>query len=444
MLSKKFLIICAVCLFLVGTPALAKTTALSDLEEIHNISKIVNEPGKPFDRNHWAYQSLKQLSEKYGLLYGKSAEQFASDKPLSRNEAAVILVNLLGKIEKEKPTVDEVDQKQFQIMKNEFSQELTVLAGRVEKLENADKHTFKASLSEDNNITGVMQLLYNGSITNGDNGVPQNFSIPTIDIGLKGKIREHLFYTITTFPSRNFNSSANGLLGDAYVSTDILKNHIVYFGQKRKPIGVEGAQSSYTLETINRSQISRTFGDKRDTGVTITSERGLIDYYGGIYNGNTINSTDNNATLEYVATVAINPLYKTPQYGELKIGGTYDHARTTFSSNLFGVFGKYKYKKFTLLAEYAKKDRYNNTDTPAEGWFIHGAYNFNDKWQLITRFDKFDGNLHPGRQYQNEYTFGVNRYFNSYKLKTMCNYIYIQNPNNIDSNRIMLLTQYMF
>jgi len=430
-----------------GMPAYAEGTSLSDLEAYHQAKNVITEPGREFDKNHWAYQSLEYLTNKYGLLLGNKDEKFSGNTPLTRNEAAVILVNLVGKIEKEKSVLSDVDREKITTMKNEFSNELTYLTGRIEKLEQADKRSVKYGFAESTVVKGAIQAQYTGNIDGkGLDGRASNFSIPTVDVTLTGQIRPHLDYFINTFPSRNFTSATNGLLGDVWLATDIIPYTKLYFGQKRKPLGLEGMQSPYTLDTIERAQISRIFGDKRDTGITAIGNWKFIDYAAGTYNGNGINSNDTNSGQEMAAMITFNALYNYPEYGSLKLGGVFDHNRTTFSNKLYGGIAQYisPNKKFKLQGELMEKDGYLAANQKAGGFYIHSTYFLTDKLELVTRYDLFNPDYRMNKDRKTEYTFGSNYYFYDHNLVLQGDFVYVENQLGDDSKRVMLMTQYMF
>lgn len=444
MFTKKFVAFGIATTLLVSMPAFSKSTSLSDLQAVKNARHLAAQSGKEFDKNHWAYQSLEHLSNKYGLdLSGK--------ENLTRNEAAILLVNLVGKIEEKQAELTDSEKMQIKIMQNEFNKELTMLTGRIEKVEEAQKRTFKAAIGENHQLFGAIQAGFTGNFEGrGTDNTPSNFSIPVVDMTMKGKIQDHVFYNINIFPSRNFTSTALGLLGDVYVATDIVDKHNIVLGQKRKPIGLEGSQSPYTLETIRRAQIARTFGDKRDRGITVYGDWGLIDYAGGVYNGSGINTTDNDGSLEYTFIASVNPFHKNPENGELKLGGTFNHGRTTYATtlldhNTYGFFAKYKYKKLLLQGEYMQKGRHLTANQTASGFYGHASYFVTDDWQVVGRVDRFDPNRSDSaaRNFVNEYTVGVNKYFNDHKLKVQCNLIYSQHAAGPDSKKIMLLSQYL-
>ena len=441
--------LCALAVFATA-PAVAGKTNFSELEK--ETLKIATGDKNAIDSDHWVYTNLKTISKKYGLLIDPSENKLNGNSPLTRNEAAVLLVNLTGKIEQDRVELTEAEKTRIEILKSELNKELTSLAGRIEKLETSvtnleAKKTVGFAHAESLKLMGAIQAQYTGNFGKGLDRRASNFSIPVVDISLKGKIHDHLDFFINTFPSRNYDSAANGTLGDVWLSTDIVPNSRLYIGQKRKPLGMEGMQSPYTLETIERAQIARKLGDKRDSGLTLIGSVNCFDYATGVYNGSGINSTDSqNSDMEYALMATINPLYKFSEYGTLKLGGVYDHGKTTYTNNLYGFVGQYKSsdKKFLLQGEALKKDGYLAASQKASGWYLHTSYFFTDKLQLLARFDRFDQNLSGAQDVINEYTLGSNYYFSNHNLKLMTDLVYVQNKQGSDSRRVLVKTQYRF
>lgn len=75
----------------------------------------------------WAYGALGNLIEKYGCIAGMTDSTFAGGKTLTRFEAAALLNACLERV------TENTDE--LQRLANEFRDELTVLQGRVAKLE---------------------------------------------------------------------------------------------------------------------------------------------------------------------------------------------------------------------------------------------------------------------------------------------------------------------
>ena len=79
---------------------------------------------KPGD---WAYQALGNLVEKYGCVAGEGNLTFRGGQPMTRFEAAALLSSCLDRVTE---VTDELQR-----LLNDFSKELSILKGRVAKLE---------------------------------------------------------------------------------------------------------------------------------------------------------------------------------------------------------------------------------------------------------------------------------------------------------------------
>ena len=87
-------------MLLLNSKTFAKTTTMEELEDLSLSRAEKVDKSKIIDKNHWAYKTLEDITIKYGLLMGKPCDKFNGTGSFTRNEAAFILVNLVGKIEK--------------------------------------------------------------------------------------------------------------------------------------------------------------------------------------------------------------------------------------------------------------------------------------------------------------------------------------------------------
>ncbi len=450
MLKKKALALAVITSLTMGLPVLAQSVSLTDLQAVQQANLVIKQPGQSIDKSHWAYKSLKYLSNKYGLMLGDEKSQFAGDRPLTRDEAAVILVNLVGKIEKDKSKLSDVDKEKINTMKNEFSSELDALTGRVatlegsvSKLEKSDKRSVKYGFADTTQISGAIQVKYTGNIHGqGEEAQPQNFSAPIVDMTFKGKIREHLDYCINTFPSRGSGS----ILGDVWLATDIVPHTKLYVGQTRKPLGLEGMQSPYTNDTIEKAQLARNFSDVRDLGITAKGKWSAVEYALGTYNGEGMNAIETNSGLELASMATVDLLHWTPDLGTLKVGGVYDYNNTSYKNRIYGAIGQYisPNEKFKLQSEYAMKNGYGLGNIKADGFYVKSAYSLTDKLELVGSFDRFNPNQAINDNELYEYTLGANYYFFNHNLKLMSDLVYVQNRAGDDSHRLLVMTQYRF
>lgn len=436
----------------------------------NNESFLINQ-NNLLDNNHWAYKTLENISKKHGIIVGNSNEKFDLNKPLSRNEAAVLLISLVGKIQEDKIQISEAEKVQLDILRQEFKNDLDKLTGRVNSLENSvsqlngsiqklesnDKKSIKVNIGEDFKIRGAFQFRYAGAVNKGVDNYATNFRLPLTELDFVGKLNKNLHYLAILVPSRNYDSSTNGVLSDAYVMTDKIKNHKIFLGLLRTPIGYEGVIPPFYLDFPDKAQISRNFSDFRDLGVKISGSYPVIDYSLSTFNGNNYNRNDtNNSSLAYGGWVVLKPFYKMPKFGKLEIGGgNYSGKYSKFSGTSYtgdmaqstnSLYSSYEYKRNKITAEWSGKKGYNVSERKASGWYLEEALFLNKKKtsQLVARFDMFDPNHSLNNDKQSEYTLGYNHYIHGQNLKVQLDAVHVNNEAGKDSDRFILQTQYMF
>ena len=236
---------------------------------------------------------------------------------------------------------------------------------------------------------------------------------------------------------------------DLYVESHRIHNHTLLVGNSRPGVGIEGAQSPYTLPFINRSQISRHFGNARKFGVRLKGNYSLVDYDMGGYSSDTF-FTEFFPGTEFNGWVNLKPLGKTDgRYGKLVLGGGIAGGqRNTSDFFVTGTYLGYEYKKFWTRMEYANADGSNGSTgfshKKRQGWYITMGYHFTKKLEAIARYDEFDPDKNISNNNKREYTAGINYYIKGQALKLILNYVFCQNQVQADSHRILLGTQIAF
>lgn len=440
-------------------PVSAESIALSELNDfsIENISP--SSGAKSIDKSHWAYKTLENISKNYGLLIGEPGKSFDTQVPISRSEAALMVVSMAGQIDKKNVKLTEAEKAKVEILQQEFRAEIdrmesdiALLKGRVTALESRDRKLLGYNYGEDFKITGGMQAAFYGNITKGDRGVPSNFSLPYAEVGVSGKIRDHIEYVAKIIPTRNFNTSPNTILEDAYIKTDIIPHHNLYVGQTWVPFGIESSTNTLNIDFIEYSQIANAIGQNLDTGIMAQGDWGFIDYKAGAYNGSGKNINDQDNALTLAGQFTLKPLYKHPEYGNLQLGGSilggragynYTNSLTSHKVNGYGAHASYGIGKLTLKGEFLSFYGVTDFANRCEGWYGDIKYQLTDKMQLLGRVDILDPRTKITSDGASAYTLGSN-YLLSDNLLLMLNYSYVASKTGKDSNRLGLLTQVMF
>lgn len=457
MIKRSFLIVVLAAIS-INSSALAKTVSVSELQDLPPANLTIADPGKTFNKNHWAYKTLENISKKYGLLVGQPSEKFDASKPLTRNEAAVLLVSLVGKIEQDKLQLSDIEKDRIEILKQELGDEIQALTGRVaavetsvnnlqgsvSRLQEADSSNVKVGFGEKFKLTGSAQARFNGNIRRGADRTPPNFTIPLAELGFNGKIRPHLNLVANFQPGRYYDGATKTMMGDLFVSTDIVPHHTFYMGQARIPIGYEGTASSLITDAVVKSQIARNFSDKRDIGIKTAGNWKYLDYYVGAFNGTRYTSADNNSDMDIASWVNFKPLASHPEFGKFILGGGYTVGNGNWSYNNFGGYAEYNLKKYTAKFEYGRQNGYLAHGRDSQGFYVTNLYNLTPKVQLVTKIDRFDPNVDTSRNMITELTGGANYFMSNNNIKLQLNYVYVVNRSANNSQRIVAQTQYNF
>jgi len=343
--------------------------------------------------------------------------------------------------------------------RSRFYNSITKTANDVYKLQIEDTSK-PASLFEDLTTfkyeSGPIEKLHiwavtqpNSNIDISDGGdVSSNFGVGILNILFDGTMRGGKeTFRINVDPSHQGGRPFfKQFLLDAYVESKRIPNHTLRVGHYRTGVGIEGGQSSFTLPLVNRSQISRNFGNSRKMGARIKGNYSLVDYELGGYSSDTF-FTEFLPGAEFTGWVNFKPLGKTDgKYGKLTTGGGIVAGERNSTDYLVsGAYVGYEYKKFWTRMEYANADGSNGgsglTSKKRQGWYVTLGYKITQKLEAILRYDEFDPDKRISNNNQREYTAGINYYIKGQALKIMLNYVFCQNENRPDSHRILIGTQ---
>lgn len=233
---------------------------------------------------------------------------------------------------------------------------------------------------------------------------------------------------------------------DLYVESSRIPHTKVLLGNSRPGVGIEGAQSPYTLDFINRAQIARNLSNARKFGLRVRGDYSLLDYDTGIYSSCT-NFTDFFPGHEFDAWVNIKPLGKTDgKYGKLVTGsGLQSGVKHGTSYYMTGAYVGYDFKKFKTKFEYARANGSNGasglTSKHSQGLFWTVGYKLTKKLEILARYDQFQPDRYINNNHRKEYVLGANYYLKGQALKLIFNYIYCDYNSNVNTHRLMMGTQ---
>lgn len=237
-------------------------------------------------------------------------------------------------------------------------------------------------------------------------------------------------------------------------------------GQFIIPVSLENTTSDSSLETIDRAQVSGlaernkdALGDHngRDIGLQASgslfkteSNRFLLDYYLGYFNGQGINiAADKNESKDIAARIIAHP------YRFLDLGISYSNGYDNFGTptaknqvqNRIGADVSVNYNDFTFRAEYlqAQQGTYvvsgKTRDLLKEGWYAQlGYFVLPNKLQFVAKYDTFDPTKNnPKNDITTFYTLGANLYPNSF-VKFQINYKH-KNEEGFSINKDEIVAQ---
>ncbi|MGK7924407.1 MAG: iron uptake porin [Spirulina sp.] len=147
---------------------------LAELTSVDRLSDV-----EPTD---WAYEALRSLMDRYGVLVGYPNLTFRGDRALSRYEFAAALNSLTSRIEEilAKTTVDlalREDIETLQRLQTEFAEELVVVGTKVDALESRATQLEENAFSTTTKLSTQAFFTISG-ITSGGNVTVEGISIP--------------------------------------------------------------------------------------------------------------------------------------------------------------------------------------------------------------------------------------------------------------------------
>lgn len=184
------------------------------------------------------------------------------------------------------------------------------------------------------------------------------------------------------------------MLQDAALTYTVNKFIGFDVGQQVVPLGYEGTQNTWNMETIERAnfEVERSravgLGDVRDIGAAANGLANGLEYHVGMFNemgDDGGSSTDANQAKAVLSRFA----YHTPFLPGLQIGGTggYEPGLRTQQKSRAASEMQYRNNRFTLRGETMEA---RDGVLRRFGWYGLGAYRVRHDFQLVTRFDSWD------------------------------------------------------
>ncbi len=279
-----------------------------------------------------------------------------------------------------------------------------------------------------------------------DDHAHDTFRHRRMEFGVSGKLTDHFNWKFQIDPALvREDNTTRSILKDVYFSFDGIPHHEVRLGQYKVPITEEGFRNSGLIDTIERSFIGRTFGDKRDIGLMTLGSWKYVDYQVGVFNGDELNRFDSNDQKDLAARLVLKPFPDSPFLKGFQ-GGTNMYFRTTNGSaddkKRIGAEARYEYGPLALKAEYMQGQ---DGIVPANGWYTQAGYRFLPRWETVFRFEGFDPNERISENKEYDTTIGLNYFLVHPTTKLQLNYVHKDaQRNGTTDNQIVGAVQYAF
>lgn len=241
-----------------------------------------------------------------------------------------------------------------------------------------------------------------------------SFLIQRIEIKFSGRVNDKIAYGVMVDFARSIsNSSREGrvsVLQDAHIDLSYLPEARLTVGQFKYPLTHEGLVSSGKLDFVERSEITRIFGDKRDIGIQIGGEFQHLDYAVSLVNGNSQNEIDQNSDKDVVGRIVLKPVKGISFGGSGYLGRTgangetpYDRAAAEFMYEGSGL-------KFASEFLWAREGKFGPL-SDMKGFYATSLYQIEPPTQVGVRYEYADRNLEIVKGVpRHRFTLGVNRF----------------------------------
>lgn len=323
-----------------------------------------------------------------------------------------------------------------------------------------------------NNVeSGAAKVRFGGLVQGwfgaGDQGFKDTFRIRRTELKFTGEITPEVRWTLMIDPAKalslnNTYYTADGtrmvvetspnqssrVLQDVFITLGYLKPFQVDIGQYKVPLGLEGTQSSATIETVERALFSSDRGrggalsDVRDIGVQFRGPLGkYVDVQAGFFNGvgETMNEVDRNDQKAIIGRLVVRP----PFVKGLQIGGSAAWSNSGAPDrprrDRAGAELLYKRDRVTLKSEFMSAE---DGDLHRAGYYVLGAYRFG-RFEPVFRFDAFDPDTRletvSANATERDYVVGLNYFLTEHNAKLQINYLRKTFANDLARPRNLVL-----
>ncbi|MBK5255463.1 MAG: hypothetical protein JJE39_05470 [Vicinamibacteria bacterium] len=312
------------------------------------------------------------------------------------------------------------------------------------------------------------------------------FSIRRAKTSLEGWFwkKELTFELQLSWAGPEAGASTQTPLEDATLTWDASKKDAfkITIGQFKVPMGRQEMTSSGRLQFADRSLLNGEFTRGRDVGIQFSGRvaNNKVEYFAGIFNGNSASRNSNdNTKLQYNARLSLEPLGKVA-YSEgafeawdkplLALAGQFENNDlggatnlTDLNTTILGADLVYKYKGFSLFAEYFHRKRKpeavsgssSTTSGPAtsssgsfnsNGYHVQAGYFLKrDKVEAAFRYATYDPSDRTASNNQKETGAALNYYILKHYFKVLADFRALRNDLSKQTKKeFRIQTQFMF
>ena len=260
------------------------------------------------------------------------------------------------------------------------------------------------------------------------------FRLRRAEIKLSGKITSAWGFEVMLDPAKAVNTAPGGdgkILQDLAVTFLGLKGHELSLGQKKIALTEEGLRSSSELDFSERAQVTRTFSDRRETGLFYKGELGpRVAAFVSVTNGTSSNAIDDsNDTVFVAARIDVKPLRG------LMLGSSGGRSGGEGPAHLgrsrYGVHLKYDGPDSLPIA--ARSEYLRATDGVAgardlvrAGFYASVLYTLEKRYQFGIRYDEIDRNTDVQGDKVKTLTVGIHHLIKSRNINLKADYFRIK------------------
>ncbi len=316
------------------------------------------------------------------------------------------------------------------------------------------------------NTGGRMQFRYTYKDKDADfnESDTQDITIRRARVYMGGNIYSKFVHYYVEADFDNFNLG----MRDFYVYWDPIHELNAKIGYFKVPFNRQRVSASSRLLLQDRSIASEEFDQDRDYGVDIYGNPfgGYMEYHAAVFQGAGEKSIKGNTDNEllYVLNARYNPFGKYDYYDETDVKYTDTLKATIGASVAFNgkdsdeklektntVVGVVdlgvKYKGLAWNNEYfvRTEDPESDGDTiNSDGFYTQlGYFVLPKKLEMAARYSQLDPNNDVSKDFQKEYTIGVNYYFRAHRSKIQTDFgHYVTDDNEADKEDSMIRVQY--